>query len=30
MTLFVDTQLGPEAQRIAKVTAESNRSVIVP
>jgi hypothetical protein len=29
MTLFVDTQLGPEAQRIAKITGELNRPAIV-
>jgi hypothetical protein len=29
MTLFVDIQLGPKAQRVAKVTAELNRSAIV-
>jgi hypothetical protein len=29
MTLFVDIQLGSEAQRIAKITAELNRPAIV-
>jgi hypothetical protein len=29
MALFVETRLGPEAQRIAKITAELNRPAIV-